>query len=500
MKEHKKIFLFILSISAIRLLIVPLFHLVPQEAYYWLYIQEPALGYFDHPPMCSYTIGIFTWLFGNHEFGVRFGMVLYSIGTMMITYFFTLDLFQKRNIARLAVYLLNGTIFFNITSLIATPDTPLLFFWSLTLYFLYKAVFVEKKRFSYYWIFTGLSAGFALQSKYTAGFILFSSLIFFLFSKRFRFYLFTPYPYISAFFAFVVFSPVIYWNYSNGWASFLFQSADRASGMVKLNLNYFFQLFFSQLYELGPLLFVVFSSGVIYLFKDFYLKLKERMTFLFVFSIPVIIFFIVISFTSLVKMNWLQPAYITLIIAVSYYFQKKISDKLYVFLKNISIILIVLNLFMIIVPVVPIKKGDTWNGWGELSHNVDSLYHEMKVDNDVFIFGNRYKVAAEIAFYTNLEEFVYAQNIYGMPALQFDFRKSPEFLIGQDGIFVFSDFEKMKEFHLLEIVFDNIELVREIKIQYYQDTPVLNKIYKDVVFRRFYIYKCMNYKGIKQFF
>jgi len=40
-------------------------------------------------------------------------------------------------------------------------------------------------------------------------------------------------------------------------------------------------------------------------------------------------------------------------------------------------------------------------------------------------------------------------------------------------------------------------LFKEIKIQYYQNTPVLNKIYKDVIFRRFFIYKCMNYKGIK---
>src|SRR5215217_3462094 len=30
--------------------------LIPEEAYYWMYAQHPAMSYFDHPPMVAWVI------------------------------------------------------------------------------------------------------------------------------------------------------------------------------------------------------------------------------------------------------------------------------------------------------------------------------------------------------------------------------------------------------------------------------------------------------------
>ena len=45
--------------------------LANDEAYYWMYAQHPAWGYFDHPPMTMALIWLGTHVFGG-ELGVRF--------------------------------------------------------------------------------------------------------------------------------------------------------------------------------------------------------------------------------------------------------------------------------------------------------------------------------------------------------------------------------------------------------------------------------------------
>ncbi len=177
--NYFKLFVFFLSILAIiRLFLLGAFNLVPQEAYYWLYIQHPALSYFDHPPMCSYTIGVFTSIFGNNEFGVRFGMLLYSIGTSLFLFLLARKFFNSEKEAFLSFVFLNLTIFFNLHSIVATPDAPLLFFWSGAMYFYFKAIFEGDRWVD--WVVAGLFSGFALASKYTASFIVFNLVLFFL--------------------------------------------------------------------------------------------------------------------------------------------------------------------------------------------------------------------------------------------------------------------------------------------------------------------------------
>jgi len=385
---------------------------------------------------------------------------------------------------------LNLTIFFNISSFIATPDTPLLFFWLLTVWMLSK-VFLIQNRW-YWWLLAGIFAGLALGSKYTAGFLLISTLLYLLVSNYNRHYIWKPQPYLAMIIALLVFSPVVYWNATHGWASFLFQSSNRAAKATSFTLNYFFQLIASQLYELTPLFFILGITVIFALCKNLFHFRKERLLFLAAYSVPMIVFFFMVSFTTLVKMNWLEPAYLTLLIAIVYlYFHRfeedgetpGISSRVK-FGAVFSLIMIGLNIAIILFPVVPIKKGDTWNGWRELSHEIVLLHSQMNRQGPVFIFGNEYKVAAEMAFYTPYQDRIYAQNVYGEPALQFDFRGDPQQRIGQNAIFVYSDFEKMRHMESLNLVFERIEPYKTLEIKHHGR-----------IFRVFYIFKCFNYRG-----
>lgn len=280
--------IFVSVVSILRLGLLGAFNLVPQEAYYWLYIQRPALSYFDHPPICSYTIGLFTLLFGNNEFGVRFGMLLYSIGTSIFLFLLAKKFFNSEKNALLTIVFLNLTIFFNLHSIVATPDAPLLFFWSAAMYFYYKALFEDNSWRN--WTLAGLSTGFALSSKYTASFIFLNLLFFFVITNQTKKILsikFIGSVILSA----IPFLPVIIWNIENGFASFLFQTSGRAKGIRSIGLNYFFQLIASQLYELTPLFFILLIILILkYLRKFNSIDIKQK--YLLAFCFPMVFFFL----------------------------------------------------------------------------------------------------------------------------------------------------------------------------------------------------------------
>lgn len=480
--KYLKFTLIIVTILSIfRLILLQLFNLVPQEAYYWLYIQRPALSYFDHPPICSYTIGLFTLIFGKNEFGVRFGMVLYSIGTIFFMYKLSQKFFNDDKSAFLTIIFLNLTIFFNLQSIISTPDSPLLFFWAGAMYFYFKAIFETGKW--RYWLLGGLFAGIGLASKYTSIFIFFNLILYFIFSKNWK-KIFSIKFICSIIIALFAFSPVIIWNFQNGFASFLFQTSNRAKGVKSIGFNYLLQLLASQTYELTPifliLLIVIFIKSIQ---KFINLELKEL--YLLIFTYPITIFFFLVSLTSLVKMNWIMPAYLSLMILSVNYFEKsnvKIQNRIKYLGLPISIVLIMINIIIIIFPFLTIQKGDTWTGWKELANRVISLKEKADINNNNFIFSNEYKIPAELSFYTPYKNVILAENIYGKPALQFDYWYNVKKFKGWDGFFIYSDFNSSFNIEDIKKYFKKVEFIEEMKI-----------IKNNKIFRRFYIYHCVSY-------
>jgi 4-amino-4-deoxy-L-arabinose transferase-like glycosyltransferase len=79
------------------------------------------------------------------------------------------------------------------------------------------------------WFGAGLCAGAALLSKYTAFLTIGGAALFLLTSPRHRRWLMRPEPYVAGLVTLAIFSPVLIWNATHGWASFAFQG-DRATG------------------------------------------------------------------------------------------------------------------------------------------------------------------------------------------------------------------------------------------------------------------------------
>jgi len=127
--------------------------LMPQDAYYYLYGQNLSLSYFDHPGMIGYILRIFTDLLGQSVYVIK--LADFTITSITIISFYKLaSLFLSNHRLFRSLSLFTSTIFISILSFNSTPDVPLLLFWTLTIIFLYKAVFEEKK---WYWILAGIS-------------------------------------------------------------------------------------------------------------------------------------------------------------------------------------------------------------------------------------------------------------------------------------------------------------------------------------------------------
>jgi 4-amino-4-deoxy-L-arabinose transferase-like glycosyltransferase len=474
----------VFSIVCLRLLFIGIMGPMPQDAYYYFYSEHPALSYFDHPPAIACLLKLFTFCFGKKVFVLKLADSVTTIFTAIAFYKLS-QCFLSNHRSLNAILLFLSTFMVTILSLVSTPDTPLILFWTLSLLSLYQAVFLEKK---IYWLWSGLLMGLAFDSKYTAVLLPFGLILFVLLSNRYRRLIFSGWLWSSLVLFILTSLPVIIWNVQNHFASFKFQSSSRVSSMrggIHIDATNFFGVIGHQLGLLIPILFLsffVFLYKAIkkYRFNPF--RIEAKKLFLLCFFIPVFAGFFGISFISWVKLNWMMPAYITGIIWVSMYLNTK-WIRIQVFF---SLALHLLMAIEIVTYAVPIKSDDTWMGWEQLSEKVTAL--KMNYPNAFIFSADDYKTSAELGFYSK-GEMVFGKNIIGQPALQYDFIGTDlNTLKGRDALFIDSN-----------PGFNNDQRENNIPtgLSAYFDTvsemdPILIKQGSRTV-RKFLVYKCNNY-------
>jgi len=110
------------GLTALRLAGAAFLHLTEDEAYYRLWAQHLAFGYFDHPPMIAWWIRVGTEICGDTPLGVRLLPALASgLNTWLIG-----DLARRlgltdRGAFRAALWY-NATLTVGLGGLLALPD------------------------------------------------------------------------------------------------------------------------------------------------------------------------------------------------------------------------------------------------------------------------------------------------------------------------------------------------------------------------------------------
>lgn len=479
-------------ITTFRLLYVSGLSLVPQEAYYWNYSRHPALSYFDHPPAIAYLIHIFTTLGGHSEFMVHLGAVTMSFFTSIVCFLLAKRIYSAR-IAFYFTLLLHCILIFSLGAVVVTPDAPFIFFWVLSIFFLYNAITTNR---GFYWYLWGVAFGFAFLSKYTAVFIPASAFLYLLLSRKDRHWLAKPQPYIAMLVAALCASPVFIWNYNHGWASFVFQTGRRAGEMLSFRPDFFFGYLGTQLGVIGLLLcpFIVYAvakSGIVGIKRS-----ETKLLFLFSMSAPILVFFTITALRTWVKMNWPTAGYITGILAMLFFYFDK--EKLKppgvisrwknfgrVALVFTAIVTLLLHLEALFPFLAISTSADTVTGYRQVGEVVGSIAEDMPDKERLIYIGYEYKSASEMAFYLPGKPETVSNNVVGKPGLQYDYWCDPDTLIGKDAIFVYDQRNEYKEFDRLKSLFDNVVAESPLKI-YRMDRLVTT----------FHIYRCYNYKGL----
>lgn len=190
--------------------------LAEDEAYYRLWGLNPALGYYDHPPMVAWWIALGQWIAGDTALGVRLvGVLSAALGSLLL--WRTAALLFGRAVAGWSVLLFNATILIGVGSLIATPDAPSVLFWGLTLWALAELI---KSGNANWWLAAGLFAGLGLDSKYSVLFLGAGNVLWLLLVPSARRWWLSWQLWAGGVLAIAVFSPVLVWNAAHDWASF----------------------------------------------------------------------------------------------------------------------------------------------------------------------------------------------------------------------------------------------------------------------------------------
>ena len=208
------------ALTVVRLVVAAFLPLTPDEAYYWTWSHALAAGYVDHPPMVAFWIRAGTALLGDTCMGVRLlGPLAAGLGTIMLADA-ARRVFPARDAGVIAGALWNATLFVGAGAATMTPDTPLLFFWCVTVW---AAVRIAGGGSGWWWLIAGVAAGAALASKYTAVFLWFGIGAWVLLPAERRRRLRSVWPWLGAVLGGGVFLPVVLWNAGHGWVSLLRQ-------------------------------------------------------------------------------------------------------------------------------------------------------------------------------------------------------------------------------------------------------------------------------------
>jgi 4-amino-4-deoxy-L-arabinose transferase-like glycosyltransferase len=199
----------IAGFTLLRALCALLVPLLQAESYYWLWSRELAWGYFDHPPGVAVTM-LASRLLGDSTLGLRLGHVLLgSLGSWVCFLLYRRLVAPKAALASLLA--LSFAPFWFPFGVVATPEGPLLFFWSLALLLFHQAASRESIPWS---LAAGAAAGLAILSKYN-GALLFASFFLFLWLDPRR-PLRRPHPYLALVTALVVWAPNLIWTAEHG--------------------------------------------------------------------------------------------------------------------------------------------------------------------------------------------------------------------------------------------------------------------------------------------
>ncbi len=231
--------------------------LMVDEAYYWTWSRESVISFLDHPPMIAWGVHLGTWIFGDTNFGVRFSGLVAMLAMQVLLADIVWRTTRDWRCVILAVLLPEAALDYGLIMAKAIPDTALIAFTLAMVWALVRLALSNDLR---WWLLAGVFGGLALLSKYNAILLLPAIVAYAVVPPWRKTQLSSPYPWLAALLALVIFSPVLYWNAIHDWESFTFQ-LNRPTQTHGWSWKFLAEFLGMQFFLLGPILFPVVLIG-----------------------------------------------------------------------------------------------------------------------------------------------------------------------------------------------------------------------------------------------
>jgi 4-amino-4-deoxy-L-arabinose transferase-like glycosyltransferase len=408
MTTTRTVWIFIFILTAIRLALLGTSDLSGDEAYYWMWSQHLAPGYFSKGPGIALAIRASTAIFGATEFGVRFWSPFLGAGTTLVLYYFTRRLFND-TVAFWTVVALNVTPIFNIGSFVMTIDPLSIFFWSAAMLTFWLAL-ERSPDFSWHWPLTGLLIGLGFLCKYTNALELISIVLVVALVPRLRgeFKRAGFYSLLAVFLLCAI--PVTVWNAQHAWITLVHLRArggfDQNTGFHPLAVLIFLAQHFLTY---SPLLFLALSWAVVASWSRAQTQLKSL--YLFWFGLPVFALYLVLSLKRPAAPNWDCLAFLSLAPLAANYWQERVEKNIRFRQWAAAGLFLALCMSLLALDTDILRSigfhfprrdpAGRLRGWTAATHAVEKLRADLETEigQPLFLIADERDRAAEIAFY-----------------------------------------------------------------------------------------------------
>lgn len=434
-------------------------NLAPDEAHYWDWSRRLDWSYYSKPPLVAYLIAASTHLVANTEFGVRLPAIFLGLVTGVLLYLISRTIFASERAAFLTVVLFVAVPLHSAGSMLMTIDAPLIFFWALGLFSLWKAIHTVPSSMSSawghrrWWVLLGIALGLGLLSKYAMGFFLLCLGCYLLTSAVAHPFLTRPHPYVAILFAILMFAPVLVWNAHHDWVSLrhVAGQAGLSKDTIELSTKTFFNFLASQFGVISPFLFLLALAAIVRSGLAGFRDKRDEHLYLFLFSAPLLCLFLIWSLFTKVQGNWTAPAYVSAVVSLGRWFDELLQEarvsergkrwaQVFTFSVLSGFLVVTAGHFPSLLPLMGIHLPPNLDptsrlqGWRELGDTTGAII-EASGRKDLFIMSDRYQLTSELAFYTPGQPEAYSINL-GRRLNQYDIWGGLDALRGRDGLFV----------------------------------------------------------------
>ncbi len=351
--------------------------LANDEAYYWVFSQHLAWGYFDHPPASPVLIAMGYALFKN-EFGVRLFIVLANALSIWCIWKMILP---KNTMLFFAMMFSCIIAHFGF---MAAPDSSLLV--TVSVFLVLLKYYLENDNW-YYTLALTLAVAAIGYSKYHGIVVLFFALLPNLYLLKRRSF------WVIIIGATILLLPHFYWQYIHDFPTFRFHLFDRSPEPYRI--GFIFEYLLGQLLVFGPFI------GFILFWAAYKSKTEDRFDrtmkwcFYGIFG-----FFLFNSFRGRVEANWTATGMIPLLYLAYHYIENRENTIRWVYRIAVPTLVLVFAFRIVLaVDIFPkrvVRLSDEFHGWDKWAIDLKEIAGDTPV-----LFYNNYQRGSKYQFYAN---------------------------------------------------------------------------------------------------